>query len=185
MRVAAQIVLSPKEEKALRKLASGRSCSVRLAQRSAIVLLAADGLGPGLAAAEGTVAMSDGRLFVFRQKGMFSPLFIFVWILLTIYFLWRISQAITGDLPVWLAPVPVLAIVHNVNAKTVPHRLRRIRIGCVDGVLGIKQIAEVQFGLVGRGIVGQTERVADHRPMGAARVVVVPIVRVVRGDAEV
>lgn len=44
MRIAPKIALSSEEEKVLRKLASGRSCSVRLAQRSSIVLLAANGL---------------------------------------------------------------------------------------------------------------------------------------------
>ena len=43
MRVAPQIVLSPEEEATLRKFARGRSTSVRLAQRSKIVLLAAEG----------------------------------------------------------------------------------------------------------------------------------------------
>lgn len=44
MRVAPKISLSPGEEEVLRKLERGRSCSVRLAQRSAIVLLASEGL---------------------------------------------------------------------------------------------------------------------------------------------
>ena len=44
MRVAPKIVLSSEEQKVLRRLANGRSCSVRLAQRSTIVLLAAKGL---------------------------------------------------------------------------------------------------------------------------------------------
>ncbi len=44
MRVAPKIVLSPEEEGPLRKFARGRSTSVRLAQRSEIVLLAAKGL---------------------------------------------------------------------------------------------------------------------------------------------
>lgn len=44
MRVAPKIVLSSEEKAVLKKLASGRSCSVRLAQRSSIVLLAANGL---------------------------------------------------------------------------------------------------------------------------------------------
>ncbi len=39
-----KIVLSSEEKAVLKKLASGRSCSVRLAQRSSIVLLAANGL---------------------------------------------------------------------------------------------------------------------------------------------
>lgn len=43
MRVAPQIVLSPEEAKKLEKLARGRRTPVRLAQRSAIVLLAAEG----------------------------------------------------------------------------------------------------------------------------------------------
>ena len=62
-------------------------------------------LGPGCASLRpGGAAMSESRLFVFRQKGLFSPLWTFVWVLLTIYFLWRISQAITGRSPViaWL-----------------------------------------------------------------------------------
>lgn len=44
MRVAPKIVLSSEEKKILRKLAGSRRCSVRLAQRSKIVLLAATGL---------------------------------------------------------------------------------------------------------------------------------------------
>ncbi len=44
MRVAPSVVLSAEEEAKLRKLARGRSISVRLAQRSKIVLLAAAGL---------------------------------------------------------------------------------------------------------------------------------------------
>ena len=66
--------------------------------------------------------MSNGRLFVFRQKGVFSPTWTFVWILITIYFLWRITQALTGDLPVWLAPVPVLAIVYMWTMRLKPVR---------------------------------------------------------------
>ena len=43
MRVAPRIVLSPEEEGTLRKFARGRSTPVRLAQRSKIVLMAAEG----------------------------------------------------------------------------------------------------------------------------------------------
>lgn len=56
--------------------------------------------------------MSAKRVFVFRQKGLFSPFWTFVWILITIYFLWRIGQMIAGVLPWWLIPVPILGIVY-------------------------------------------------------------------------
>ena len=56
--------------------------------------------------------MRERREFVFSRKGFFSPALTFVWVLITIYFLWRIGQMITGDLPLWLLPVPVLAIAY-------------------------------------------------------------------------
>jgi len=75
MRVAPKIELSPEEEKVLRKLAGGRSCSVRLAHRSAIVLLAADGLENGeiaekLAIDRGTVSRWRRRYFLVGLKGI-------------------------------------------------------------------------------------------------------------------
>ena len=75
MRVAPRIALSPKEEKVLSKLAGGRSCSVRLAQRSSIVLLAAKGLENRSIAARlnidrGTVSRWRHRYFLLGLKGI-------------------------------------------------------------------------------------------------------------------
>ncbi len=75
MRVAPKIVLSPEEEKGLRKLSGGRSCSVRLAQRAKIVLLAAKGLENCRIAAElgidrGTVSRWRRRYLEAGLKGI-------------------------------------------------------------------------------------------------------------------
>ncbi len=66
--------------------------------------------------------MRERRVFVFRQKGLFSPFLTFVWVLITIYFLWRIGQMIQGDLPLWLLPVPILAMVYMWTLRLKPVR---------------------------------------------------------------
>lgn len=62
MRVAPQIVLSPEEERELVRLAHSKTCSVRLAERARIVLLAAQGLQDVQIAAEvGVGRIAAGR----------------------------------------------------------------------------------------------------------------------------
>jgi transposase len=75
MRIAPKIVLSSEEDKILRKLAGGRSCSVRLAQRSKIILLAAKDLENCKIAAEleidrGTVSRWRHRYFLAGLNGI-------------------------------------------------------------------------------------------------------------------
>ncbi len=45
--------------------------------------------------------MSESRVFMFRSR-MLSPFWTIVWVLITLYLLWRIGQAITGTLPPWI-----------------------------------------------------------------------------------
>lgn len=62
MRVAPPIVLSPEEERTLVRLAHSKTCSVRLAERARIVLLAAQGLQDVQIAAEvGVGRIAAGR----------------------------------------------------------------------------------------------------------------------------
>ncbi len=56
--------------------------------------------------------LSDVREFRFQRTGIFSASWTALWVLFTIYFLWRIYQAFTGVLPIWLAPIPPLAIIY-------------------------------------------------------------------------
>jgi len=63
MRVAAEITLSKEEYRKLEKWASARSTSVRLRERTRIVLMAAEGMTNKATAAElGTDANKVGRL---------------------------------------------------------------------------------------------------------------------------
>ena len=75
MRTAPKVVLSPEDEKVLRKLAGGKTCSVRLAQRSQIVLLASQGLENREIASElgvdrGTVGRWRRRYCLFGLQGI-------------------------------------------------------------------------------------------------------------------
>jgi len=75
MRTAPKIALSPEEATVLRKLARGKTCSVRLAQRSKIVLLAAEGLENREIASElgldrGTVGRWRHRYRLFGLQGI-------------------------------------------------------------------------------------------------------------------
>ena len=64
MRVAPDIILSPKEKKTLKRLSQSNTVSVRLARRANIVLLAAAGLDNHAIAA----ALSIGRVQVGRWR---------------------------------------------------------------------------------------------------------------------
>ncbi|MCP3956898.1 MAG: hypothetical protein GY719_03500 [bacterium] len=55
--------------------------------------------------------MDRRREFVFLRQGLlWSLVTFFLWVPITIYFLWRIGQILTGAFPLWLVPVPVLGI---------------------------------------------------------------------------
>ncbi len=56
--------------------------------------------------------IDDTREFSFRPRGIFSGFGTALWVLITVYFFWRIYQMITGVLPLWLIPVPILATIH-------------------------------------------------------------------------
>ncbi len=54
----------------------------------------------------------DVREFRFRRRGVFSPAWTAVWVLITVYLLWRIYQVLTGVLPWWLVFVPIAALIY-------------------------------------------------------------------------
>ncbi len=53
--------------------------------------------------------MSESRVFIFYSR-MLSPFWAIVWVLITLYLLWRISQAITGILSPWIIPFALVGI---------------------------------------------------------------------------
>jgi hypothetical protein len=61
VRIAPQTVLTPQEESELVRLVRSKTCSVRLAERARIVLLAARGLQDEQIAAEVGVGSDHGR----------------------------------------------------------------------------------------------------------------------------
>ena len=56
--------------------------------------------------------VSDVREFEFRRVGLFSSFWTGIWILITIYLLWRVYQIIVGIWPWWLVIVPVAVLIY-------------------------------------------------------------------------
>ncbi len=56
--------------------------------------------------------MSERREFTLSSKGMSSPLFNVLWLLVAFYVLWRIGQVIMGIVPPWFAFEGFMGIVY-------------------------------------------------------------------------
>lgn len=59
---------------------------------------------------KGVATVSESRVFIFRSR-MLSPFWTIVWVSITLYLLWRSSQAITGISPLWIILVALVGIV--------------------------------------------------------------------------
>lgn len=69
-------------------------------------------MGGTSAALGGTDMMSEKREFRFRRNTLFTGFITAVWVVITVYFLWRIGQVIAGRMPLWVALIAEAALVY-------------------------------------------------------------------------
>lgn len=56
--------------------------------------------------------VSEKREFRFRRNALFTGFITTLWVVITVYFLWRIGQVIAGRMPLWVALIAGAALVY-------------------------------------------------------------------------
>ncbi len=59
-----------------------------------------------------TNMMTEKREFRFRHNALFTGFITALWVVITVYFLWRIGQVIAGHMPLWVALVAGAALIY-------------------------------------------------------------------------
>ena len=70
--------------------------------------------------------MNEPKEFKFKRGGFLGCWGIGLAVVVTVYFLWRIAQVITGSMPTWVAIVSVIGIVYVWYRMLSPLRIIRI-----------------------------------------------------------
>jgi hypothetical protein len=82
--------------------------------------------------------MNEIKEFRFKRGGFFRGWGIALGILITLYFIWRIGQAIAGSMPDWVALVSTFGIIYTWYRMLTPVKAIRISSdGCVLFVRGL------------------------------------------------
>jgi hypothetical protein len=56
--------------------------------------------------------MSEKREFRFRRNALFTGFITALWVVITVYFFWRIGQVIAGRMPLWVALIAGAALAY-------------------------------------------------------------------------